>query len=376
MARFNAIFLHPFGFPAASETDFQIVNKIAEMISAKRSPMTVAALCQLRESQMVRTIEALTPCIKTGTGRVHTYVPVDPHLMEASLGKMAAQKIKIVQIVEQLVKMAVDAGFEVEFSPEGYSRMGDNVDFTSDVICAAVSGGARVINCPDTIGGASRVEGGDYFVHRMAQHATMVRDQFPERDVVWSAHCHNDFGLALDNSMNAVFEGPARQIEGCMNGVGERAGNAAIEQCIVYIHEFGARAAPEDPFHTQIDMSPIKAASDFIAEKMLPRQPHFPIVGDNAAQHSSGGHINALLKNPRVYQPYDPEQIGNKVRFAFGPLSGSNYAKTIIEKYGYECGEHEKVEIAQSIKDYYSDRRKGNTEEELIKGYQRYREQA
>jgi 2-isopropylmalate synthase len=360
------------GFPAACQNDFDIVNSISKNMSAQQSPMIIAALCQLREEQVVRTMQALQPSFSCQKARLHTYVPVDPNLMEASLGKLANNYSKIISDVYRLIKIATDSGFEVEFSPEGYSRMQNNFDFTTDVICAAVRAGATIINCPDTIGGASKWEGEDYFVVNMQKHAEIIEKEFPKSDIIWSAHCHNDLGLALENTMNAVFSGPARQIEGCINGVGERAGNVALEQCIMMIHQFGKEASPAYSFITHARMEKLSVISDFIAENMLARQPHWPVTGENSARHSSGGHTNAILKNPMAYQPFDPKEVGNKISFIFGPLSGSNHAKDILEKNGFKCPDNEKTAIAQAIKDKYADRRKGISDQELIAGYKEY----
>lgn len=365
------------GFPAASTVDFQIVHAVAEKLSSlERSPV-VAALCQLRSEQVDRTIESLLPAAKKGLGRMHTYVPVDPELAQASLGAKADNKVEIVKEVYEFVKRAVDAGLQVEFSPEGYSRMRENFDFVTDLIRAAVSAGASVINCPDTIGGAYRMQGPAYFVQQMKTHAEIIDREFPGNRVTWSAHCHNDFGLALDNSLNAVFAGPARQIEGCINGLGERAGNVALEQVIMVIRNFGAEAASSrgltEPFFTNIDLTKLTAISNFVSEKMLKRQPHWPIVGENAARHSSGGHTNAIIRNPLVYQPFDPLEVGSEISLSFGPMSGGNHAKSVIEKAGYLCSDEEKATIAQFIKDFYQDRRKGVTDQELIRAYVTYR---
>jgi 2-isopropylmalate synthase len=265
---------------------------------------------------------------------------------------------------------------QVQFSPEGYSRMGDNFDFVTDVIRAAISAGVTVINCPDTIGGACRLQGEEYFVNKMSRHAAIVQKEFPDKAITWAVHCHNDFGLALDNSMNAVFFGPATQVEGCFNGIGERAGNVALEQCILYLKKFGplgTQGVHQKTFSTQINLDMLQTISDFVSHYMLIRQPHWPITGDNAARHSSGGHTNAIIKNPLAYQPFDPSDIGKEISFLFGPLSGGNHAKTIIEQYGYRCEEHEKAAIAQFIKDYYADRRKGITDKELLQAYLHYR---
>ena len=146
------------GFPAASRIDFEIVRAISDELKTLPSAPTVAALCQLRDEQIDLTIEALQP--QTGPNarvtRLHTYVPVDPGLMVASLGDKADKK-QIERNVFDFVSRAVKAGCEVEFSPEGYSRMGENFDFVTDLICAAVEAGGTIINCPDTIGGACQI---------------------------------------------------------------------------------------------------------------------------------------------------------------------------------------------------------------------------
>ena len=165
---------------------------------------------------------------------------------------------------------AKEAGLEVQFSPEGYSRMGENFQFTFELIKAAVEGGATIINCPDTIGGASQLQGADYFVEHMKEHRRMIEAIFPDREICWSVHCHNDYGLAVQNTINAVFEGAATQIEGCMNGVGERAGNAALEQCIMIIDQFGKEPGQRGfCVHTDARLDRIQEVSDFIAEHML-----------------------------------------------------------------------------------------------------------
>lgn len=362
------------GFPSASNTDFEIVHQISKNMAAKNSSMKISSLCQLREEQVHRTMEALAPSLAIGRARIHIYVPVDPELMVASLGKLADDKPKIIETIYRLIKIMTDKGFEVEFSPEGYSRQRENFDFVSDAIRAAVKAGATIINCPDTIGGASELEGEAYFINNMRRHKAMIESEFPERNVIWSMHCHNDFGLAVQNSINGVFDGVALQIEGAINGVGERAGNASLEQCIMIIRQFGDKEHHDTKYYTNIDVAHIKEISDFIAKRMLPRQPHFPITGKNATSHTSGGHTNAILKNPLAYQPFDPVDIGSKITFAFGPLSGGNHAQQIIRDFGYKCDDSERAVICQSVKDYYADRRKGITDDELLIAYKAYRE--
>lgn len=368
LARLCGIDVLEAGFPAASALDYSIVEEIAIRAAAYESGPVIAALCQLRSEQIDTTIRSLEAVVDMRRGRLHTYVPVDPNLMTASLGSSFC-KAKIVEDVFTFCKRAVEAGLEVEFSPEGYSRLGDNFGFCTDLFRAAVEAGATVLNCPDTIGGASRYQGANYFVEWMKKHAAIIGAEYPDKNIIWSVHCHNDLGLAVDNSMAAVFDGPARQIEGCINGVGERAGNAALEQCIMVIKEIGKN----DGYYTGIATRNLQKISDFVARHMLVRQPHSPVCGDNAARHSSGGHTNAILKDPLAYQPFDPEQTGKKISFMFGPLSGGNHARSIIIDNGFSCGHEEKAEIAQFIKEQYQDRRKGITDAELIEAYVYYR---
>lgn len=361
------------GFPCASKLDFEIVLAISEELGPLEGAPTVAALCQLRDEQIDQTIEALQPAVSHKRARLHTYLPVDPNLMEASLGSAAEDKPKLVRHVHDFCKRAVDAGLEVEFSPEGYSRMGKNFDFVTDLIRAALQAGALVINCPDTIGGASRYQGPDYFVSLLNRHAEIMQNEFPGQEIVWSAHCHNDFGLAVANTVAAVFEGPCTQIEGCFNGIGERAGNAALEQCIMVLQHFSECPGVTKECTTGIRTEKIQQISDFVANNMLVRQPHWPISGKNAARHSSGGHTNAVLNNPLVYQPFNPKVTGQTISLVFGPLSGGNHARSIIETFGYRCDDSEKAAIAQFLKDRYKERRKGITDEELLDGYFDYR---
>lgn len=361
------------GFPSANKVDFEIVHAIAELAAANDRFPVVAGLCQLRDEQIDRTMEALLPAVSGKKAMLHTYVPVSPALMEASLGEKAKDKSQIAKNVYAFIKRATDAGLEVEFSPEGYSRVAENFDFCTDLCRAAVEAGVSVINCPDTIGGSCVLEGEEYFVNLMNRHAEIIKREFPSCKVIWSTHCHNDFGLAVQNTVNAVFYGPSRQIEGCFTGVGERAGNAALEQTIIVIRQFAQVVDPQNPFYTTINTQRIQEICDFVSSHMLPSQPHLPVSGQNAARHSSGGHTNAILRNPLAYQPFDPSDIGKEISFLFGPMSGGNHAKAIINQRGYICEDAEKVEISQFIKNRYADRRKGITDDELMRAYFEYR---
>ena len=361
------------GFPAASSEDYKIVESIAQMYAQMASSPKVAALCQLREEQITTTIASISSLIPSKRARLHVYLPVDPELMQASLGSYATNKQQIHHDLHQYIKMAVAAGCEVEFSPEGYSRMGDGFDFVTDVIDTAIQAGATIINCPDTIGGACYLQGDDFFVNKMKRHANIMQQRYPDKSITWSAHCHNDYGLALSNTMQSIFAGPVTQIEGCFNGIGERAGNVSLEQCIMYLKAFGYNNSLAKNFHTAAKTHNIKDISDFVATHMLPRQAHWPISGENAARHSSGGHTNAILKNPQAYQPFNPQEVGQEISFVFGPLSGSNHAQSIIKDHAYRCENSEKTAITQYIKEYFSNRRKGLTDAEFMQAYFAYR---
>jgi 2-isopropylmalate synthase len=361
------------GFPAASSEDYKIVESIAKMYAQMASSPKVAALCQLREEQITTTIASISSLIPSKRARLHVYLPVDPELMHASLGSYAKDKQQIYHDLHKYIKMAVAAGCEVEFSPEGYSRMGDGFDFVTDVIDTAIQAGATIINCPDTIGGACYLQGDDFFVNKMKQHANIMQQRYPDKSIIWSAHCHNDYGLALSNTMQSIFDGPVTQIEGCFNGIGERAGNVSLEQCIMYLKAFGYKNSLAKNFHSNARTQNIKDISDFVATHMLPRQAHWPISGENAARHSSGGHTNAILKNPQAYQPFNPQEVGQEISFVFGPLSGSNHAQSIIKDHGYCCENSEKIAITQYIKDYFSNRRKGLTDAEFMQAYFAYK---
>lgn len=360
------------GFPSASSTNSQIVNVIADELSNVENSPIIAALCQLRAEQVDQTLEALAPAIKVGKARMHVYLPVDPALMAASLGSRATDLKALAGDLHSAVTAATSLGVEVEFSPEGYSRVGPNFDFCTDLFRVAVEAGARIFNCPDTVGGAARYQGDNYFVKLMKRHAEILENEYPDIPLIWSTHCHNDLGLALDNTLNAVFEGPARQVEGCFNGIGERAGNVALEQVAMIMQLWGSIINPEQPFFTSIDISKLESHCAFVAQHMLPMQPHWPIVGSNAARHSSGGHTNAILKNPLIYQPYDPAMVGKSISLTFGPLSGSNHARDILARKGINLPSQEKTSFTQFVKDRTAHRRKGITDEEVVGLYRDY----
>jgi 2-isopropylmalate synthase len=152
--------------------------------------------------------------------------------------------------------------------------------------------------------------------------------------------------------MNAIVDGPAREIQGCINGIGERAGNVALEQCIMIIEEF----LSENFYHT-VNLTEINRISDFVSLKMLKKNCYMPIVGSNIAKHSAGGHTNALLIDPKSYQAFDLNKIKTNMSLVFGPSSGGNHAKMILESLGFYLDEHEKTDITCKIKKLISSKK-------------------
>ena len=200
----------------------------------------------------------------------------------------------------------------------------------------------------------------------MNYHATYIQKKYPDTNIVWSTHNHNDIGTACENSLRAITHGPATQIECTINGVGERAWNASLEQLALQIHLYGKQMGL---YHT-LNIQYLQELSDLISDKMLIRQANWPITGDNAARHTSWWHVNALLKNPSVYQPFDPKIVGKPwISLLFGPSSWWNHAREIITKAGYDCSKEISASVAQYLKDLYADRYKGISDEEVVAWY-------
>ena len=350
------------GFPSASELDFKIVNEIAKNYAEKKWSPKVAGLCQLRENQIDITIKSLEPLIKAKKAVLHTYLPVDPNLLEASLWWKFDEKFLINEVF-RLIKKATNAGCEVEFSPEWYSRLWENFDFTTKVIISAIEAWAKTINCPDTIWWACKFEWENYFLENIKKHKKIIDEKFPKNEIIWSVHNHNDFGLAVENTINSVLDWPAKQVEVTINWVWERAWNASLEQVVMILNTFWK------DLEIWIKTEYLQEISDFIWKNMLKKQVNFPITWENSAKHTSWWHTNAILKNPLVYQPFDPKKVWNKISFVFWPLSWGNHAKNVIENSWYKCEDFEKAEIAQFIKNFYKERRKWITDKELTEAY-------
>ncbi|MHB8449230.1 MAG: 2-isopropylmalate synthase [Mycobacteriales bacterium] len=275
------------GFPAASEGDFAGVREIAGLV---RGP-SIAALCRTRDSDVERAWEAIREADRP---RIHVFISTSPIHREKKL-RMSAEEVLVE--TARAVALAASLTPDVEFSAEDATRT--ELDYLIDVFTAAVENGATTINVPDTVGFAMPRE----FVEILDQ----VRSRVPGADrVVWSVHCHNDLGLATANSLAAIRAG-VRQVEVCVNGIGERAGNAALEEVVMALRTHGGMLG----LHTGVHTREIARTSRLVS--MLSGyvvQPNKAVVGANAFSHESGIHQHGVLMERTTYEIMNPEDVG------------------------------------------------------------------
>jgi 2-isopropylmalate synthase len=275
------------GFPIASEGDFAAVQAVAT--ACRRA--SIAALCRTTEQDIVRAAEALR---KAERPRIHTFVATSDIHLEHKLKKTRAE---VIRMTRSAVKMARTFCDEVEFSAEDATR--SDVEYLCEVLAVAVEEGASVINIPDTVGYTTPTE--------YAELIRTIRARVVgERDVTISVHCHNDLGLAVANSLSALEAG-ARQIECTVNGIGERAGNAALEEIVMAMHVRADRL----PVETNVRTEEIYPTSQLLSRIIgVDVQPNKAIVGRNAFAHEAGIHQHGVLNNPLCYEIMTPESVG------------------------------------------------------------------
>lgn len=312
------------GFAAASNGDFEAVRSIAEAITES----TVCSLARANENDIRRAGEAIAPA---AMGRIHTFIATSPIHMEKKL-RMSPD-----QVVEQAVKAirwAAEYTDDIEFSAEDAGR--SEIDFLCRIFDAVIKAGARTINVPDTVG---------YNVPD--QFAATIRsliERVPDADkVVWSVHCHNDLGLAVANSLAAVQAG-ARQVECTINGLGERAGNASLEEIVMAVR------TRRDVFKcdTRIDTTQIVPASKLVSGVTgFPVQPNKAIVGANAFSHESGIHQDGVLKHRETYEIMRAEDVGwGANKLVLGKHSGRNAFRSRLQEIGIVIDSEEQLNNA------------------------------
>lgn len=318
LARLNVDVIEA-GFPYASEDDFEAVKTIAQEV---RGPV-IAGLARARTTDIDRCWEALTHAER---GRIHTFLATSEIHMRHKL-KMKPEEV--LEAAVTAVKHARRYTDDVEFSPEDATRSED--DFLCRVLEAVIDAGATTVNIPDTVGYAIPSE--------FAELIRMIRNRVPNIDrAVISVHCHNDLGLAVGNSLAAVAEG-AGQVECTVNGLGERAGNASLEETVMALRVRRNLFNAE----TQIVTEEIYKASRLVSGITgIVVQPNKAVVGANAFAHESGIHQDGLLKDKRTYEIMTPESVGAvQHKLVLGKHSGRHAFRARLEEMGHQLSEEE-----------------------------------
>ena len=330
------------GFPVTSEGDFEAVLAIAKRM--KRA--SVAGLARAAAKDIDRCAEALRAALRP---RIHLFISTSPLHMKYKLQK---QPDEVLEMVAASVARARNLVADVEWSAEDGTR--SETDFLCRCVEAAITAGATTINIPDTVGYA--------VPHEYRALFETVRERVPNSDkAVFSVHCHNDLGLAAANTLAGV-EGGARQVECTINGMGERAGNAAMEEVVMALRVRGDTM----PYHTTIDTTMLTRASKLVsAVSSFPVQYNKAIVGRNAFAHESGIHQDGMLKNAGTYEIMTPESVGvAKTSLVMGKHSGRHAFKEKLKELGYELGENALEDAFARFKDL-ADRKKIVYDEDL-----------
>ena len=326
------------GFPASSPGDFEGVRAVGAAVTTA----TVAAFARCRSDDLDAAVEALADA--TTRTRLHVVLGTSRIHMERKLGLEPAEVLEAAGFAVSYVKNRVD---EVEFCCEDATR--SDPAFVAEVCRAAIAAGATIVNLPDTVGYA--------VPHEHARFLEEVRALCPElADVTLSVHCHDDLGLAVANSLAGVTAG-ATQIECTVNGIGERAGNAALEEVVM------ALRVREDSFGctTGVDVSQLARVSELVSRLTgYEVQRNKAIVGANAFAHEAGIHQDGLLKDPATYQIMDPAELGLAMTLPLGKHSGRHAFRRACEEAGLRLTEPDLGTAFQRFK-VLADRRRSVT---------------
>ena len=319
------------GFPIASEGDFAAVQEIAR----RSKNAVICGLSRAAPKDIDRCAEAIRPAARK---RIHTFLSTSPVHMKWKLQK---EPHEVYEMVIAQVTRARSHTDDVEWSAEDGTRT--EHDFLCRCVEAAINAGATTINIPDTVGYTTPEEYAALF--------RMVRERVPNSDrAVFSVHCHDDLGMAVANSLAGVTGG-ARQIECTMNGIGERAGNAALEEVVMAIRTRNDVL----PFWTGIDATMLTRASKLVsAATSFPVQYNKAIVGRNAFAQESGIHQDGMLKNTQTYEIMLPESVGVKqTSLVMGKHSGRHAFVHKLEELGYKLAANQLelslIHISQGI---------------------------
>jgi len=331
------------GFPIASEGDFAAVKAVA----ASCRELGVAALCRTAEQDVARAAEALASAARP---RIHTFVATSDIHLEHKLKKTRAD---VIAMTRAAIKQARNFTDEVEFSAEDATR--SDLDYLCQVLETAVDAGASILNIPDTVGYTTPME----YMHLIQQiRERVVRD----RNIVISVHCHNDLGLAVANSLAAIEAG-ARQVECTINGIGERAGNASLEEIVMALHVRADRL----PFRTNVVTNELYSTSRLLSEIVgFDVQPNKAIVGRNAFAHEAGIHQHGVINNPLCYEIMTPESVGVPTNeLVLGKHSGRHALSLRYVELGYKLSPTE-LETAYEGFTTLADRKKRIYDQDLL----------
>ncbi len=331
------------GFAVSSEGDF---NSIADIARSVRGPR-IASLARARKQDIELAARAVEPAEKS---RIHVFLASsDLHLQY----KLKISREEALTQVGESVRLARKYVDDVEFSPEDATRSDHR--FLCQMVTVAVEAGATTINVPDTVGYTTPDEYGNLF--------RMLRERVPGAGhVIFSSHCHNDLGLAVANSLAAV-EGGARQIECTINGIGERAGNAALEEIAAALHVRADRYLVE----SNIVLDHLYSVSQLLASVIsFTPSPNKAVVGSNAFAHEAGIHQHGVLSNPLTYEIMTPASVGVPGnRMVLGKHSGRRAMAHRLEELGYELGAAD-LDIAYAAFTELADRKKSVYDQDLI----------
>ncbi len=331
------------GFPIASEGDFAAVRAVA----ARCREVTVAALCRTAEADVARAAEALK---RAAHPRIHTFVATSDIHLEHKLKKTRAE---VIAMTRDAVRLARSYAEDVEFSAEDATR--SDPDYLCEVLDAAVAAGAKVLNVPDTVGYTTP---GEFALLIRNVKERVVRD----REVIISVHCHNDLGLAVANSLVALEAG-ARQVECTINGIGERAGNASLEEIVMALRVRSDRL----PFDTRIDTTQLYTTSRLLSQIVgFDVQPNKAIVGRNAFAHEAGIHQHGVINNPLCYEIMTPESVGVPANsLVLGKHSGRHALSLRYRDLGFDLDARELDAVYRRFTNL-ADRKKRIYDQDLI----------
>jgi 2-isopropylmalate synthase len=337
------------GFPVSSPAQFEATKTIAEQVKGP----TICGLARAHEADITSAGQSLAPAKKR---RIHTFIATSPIHMKHKLNKTPAEVLKMAVAAVKLARTFTE---DVEFSPEDACR--SEMPFLIEILTAVIEAGATTLNIPDTVGYVLPYEYGQIIAQLVAGVPGINK-------TIISTHCHNDLGQAVANSLAGVRNG-ARQVECSVNGLGERAGNAALEEVVMTIHtrpDFFGKGR-EKPLATNINTKQIYKTSQLVSRLTgFVIQPNKAIVGANAFAHESGVHVDGVLKERKTYEIMTPETIGLAgSRMVLGRHTGRHGFIDRCKKLGYKLTKDE-IETAYNRFLQVADKKKEVFDEDLV----------